>query len=585
MTDIENKHELKKLAHLREASAVSDAPGRSAKKARSFRQETYRPADPDHPKMQKVIINSAAFINRAPEEDLDISYVYDNDDNTETDTKTSSVSDDFFNGFNEPDNSEDAHPEETVTERQYNETAEEDLTEEDSPKSATRKNSVSSRKPSKTDNSNTGLVLKRALCIAAIVVAVVLVLILIISGSNSGNVGEITVESTNTSQTLKWSGSNPRLTYEIYRSENNGSPVLIDTVTDGVNSITYNNLTPGTHYNYRIVTVKQNGEKTEGTYAESYTTPEAVSSPSAVTLEKNSLTARWSLNGSCDEYQLQYGKYDNLRDAVTISFTMNDTVSDADGTYSYTIGNLTEDETYYMSIRTLCKDTASEWSNVFSGTVTEASQIKDVDSGQPMVALTFDGGPDGNGYTERILNVLAEHNSHATFFQTGEHALEYPDIMKRIIAEGHEMGNHTYDESHAGDEVTADDIISANTAIQSASGISPLLFRAPQGLVTDTIKETCAANGMSIVLWNFDSHDWEYTDSDSIIDRIKTYVEDGDIIQFRNIYDETATAIEELVPYLIDNGYQLVTVSQLINAKTESLPAAGITYYSGTQSE
>ena len=91
---------------------------------------------------------------------------------------------------------------------------------------------------------------------------------------------------------------------------------------------------------------------------------------------------------------------------------------------------------------------------------------------------------------------------------------------------------------------------------------------------------------MPIILFNFDSHDWEFYDPEEIVERIETYVEDGDIIQFRNVYDETATAMETLVPWLIEEGYQLVTVSDLIQAKNDGqLPEAGKVYNSAFDHE
>ena len=235
-----------------------------------------------------------------------------------------------------------------------------------------------------------------------------------------------------------------------------------------------------------------------------------------------------------------------------------------------------------MSLRSYCADSYSEWCPVFSGTVTASADISTLDPDQPMIALTFDSGPDAGFVTSRILDTLSSNNSLATFFPTGEAASLYPDTMKRIAEEGHEIGNHTYDNSHVGGEVTADDILSANTAIEAACGVSPKLFRAQQGEVTDAIIDTCQTAGMAVILFNFDSHDWEIYDGDSVTERILEYADDGDIIQFRFMddYDHTADAIDNIVPALIDEGYQLVTVTQLIQAKTGSVPLAGEVYNS-----
>ncbi len=90
---------------------------------------------------------------------------------------------------------------------------------------------------------------------------------------------------------------------------------------------------------------------------------------------------------------------------------------------------------------------------------------------------------------------------------------------------------------------------------------------------------------MSIVLWSLDSYDWSTYDSNEIVETVENNVADGDIIQFRNIYEETADAMAEIIPYLVEEGYQLVTVSQLIQAGTGEAPEAGTIYYSATNNE
>lgn len=422
---------------------------------------------------------------------------------------------------------------------------------------------------------------------AAAVVIIILILVLALNLGKINNVSNLTIESTASTQTLKWSGASKNLTYEIYRAEGEGNQYqLIDSLSGGENGITYDSLQAGTLYRYQIITVKDNSHKTDGAFIEAYTKPNQVTGVSAASGGQNSLTVTWSQNGSATNYEIKFGLYENLRDAQAVVFPYSDANYDINtGIYSYTLSDLASNQTYYISIKVIAGENATDWSPVFEGTVTDTVELTSVDTTKPMVALTFDGGPDGDGYTEEILDLLKEYGGYATFFQTGEHASEYPDLIKRMVNEGHELGNHTYDETHVGYEVTASDIIDANTAIEEAGGVKPLLFRAPHGEVTDDIISTCKDEDMSIVLWSLDSYDWSTYDSNEIVETVENNVTDGDIIQFRNIYEETADAIAEIIPYLVDEGYQLVTVSQLIQAGTGAAPEAGTIYYSATSNE
>lgn len=621
----ENKRTTNKAPSLRTGAGEAESRRRSANKSKSIREATYREPDPNRPGPQTIYLNM---------DQLHAASKADADDVNELKEALSAAEERAAEKRTAEKHASEKHAAEkhstekkavekiSLDEEDFEETAPE--SDEEKPAKASRPaKTAKSARPAKEakkgsfidslkekiaqatgkDAPATGSSYKKKqaqqaarndllkkLIIALIgVIVVVLVIILIVNNSQVKNVGEITIDSTSTTQTLIWSGARKGLTYEVYRAEgDNGQYMLVDTLTEGENSKTYDNLTSGTLYKYNIITVKGNGTKTEGTAAQAYTVPSPVTNVSAAAGAdaEGTLTVKWNLLGSTSDYELKYDLYDNLRDATTVSFSADQAVADGNGGYSYTINNLVPEETYYVTLRTLCGDKSSDWSEVISGTVTEpAPAAPEVNSDQPMVALTFDGGPDDHDVTTRILTVLKDNNSKGTFFQTGVNAQAYPDLMKQIADEGHEIGNHTFDETNVGEWVTAEDITTANSAIENACGIKPKLFRAPQGEVTDLIREVCTEEEMSIILFNFDSHDWEYYDPQEIIDRIETYVEDGDIIQFRNVYDETATAIETLVPWLIDEGYQLVTVSELLQAKTGQLPEVGKVYNSASDHE
>ena len=198
-----------------------------------------------------------------------------------------------------------------------------------------------------------------------------------------------------------------------------------------------------------------------------------------------------------------------------------------------------------------------------------------------MVALTFDDGPDNRGVTDRILNKLYEYGGYGTFFQLGNRAWDLAYLFNRMVNEGHEVGCHTYDHSHMDDAVTRDDIVSANDAIESACGVRPSAFRSPGGYTTSAIRNVCAEENQALYYWTIDTRDWESRDAASVINIVQSQVSDGAIILMHNIYESTADAVDVLVPWLAEQGYQMVTVSELIYAKTGAPPEAGVQYYSG----
>lgn len=304
-----------------------------------------------------------------------------------------------------------------------------------------------------------------------------------------------------------------------------------------------------------------------------------------MTLSKDSLTLSWTNPQTVSGYEISFGTDQNLSDAQTVSVSPSEIQkNETTGQETYQIPNLTVGSTYYFKVRCFCgTDVYSEWSDVFSGKVTQAVDMTGIDINKPMVALTFDDGPDKGDYTNRILDVLKANGSHATFFQLGHLAEIYPDVVQRIVNEGSEIGCHTYDHGHMGNEVTSEDIIRANDAIEKACGVRPTSFRCPGGSLTDLIRSVCESEGQPIFHWSVDTRDWASRDADAVMSEVENQgVNDGDIILLHNIYESSAAATERLVPWLINQGFQVVSASQLIQAKSGAPAVPGTQYFSAT---
>lgn len=193
-----------------------------------------------------------------------------------------------------------------------------------------------------------------------------------------------------------------------------------------------------------------------------------------------------------------------------------------------------------------------------------------VDPSAPMVAFTFDDGPNPE-YTQRILDVLNANYSHATFFVLGNNAESYPETLQRILASGSEIGNHTYHHTNltkADNDTIEREISDVNRAVKSATGEETTLIRPPYGAYDDN---TLAMLQEPVVLWDLDTEDWSSRNAQEIAQTVLSTVKDGDIVLMHDIYDSTAEAVEIMVPKLKEMGFQIVSVSQMAQYKGRAL--------------
>lgn len=205
-----------------------------------------------------------------------------------------------------------------------------------------------------------------------------------------------------------------------------------------------------------------------------------------------------------------------------------------------------------------------------NGVLQSEEELK-VDPNRPMVALTFDDGPGKR--TGELLNVLAEYHAHATFFMLGKNASLYPDEIRRMKEIGCEIGSHSYDHPNLSKMDAAgirDQIDRTNQKFTEIAGQGASVIRPPYGAISDTLKSVV---GMPMILWNIDTLDWKTRNAKATVDTVMEKVKDGDIVLMHDIHTESIDAAIELIPKLIEAGYQLVTVPELAAAKGISLEA------------
>jgi len=199
---------------------------------------------------------------------------------------------------------------------------------------------------------------------------------------------------------------------------------------------------------------------------------------------------------------------------------------------------------------------------------------------QPYIAMTFDDGPSAEN-TPRLLEMLKQRNIKATFFLIGQNVASNPDIVRRILADGHEVGNHSWTHpqlSKLSDDRVTSEITKTQDAIKDASGFTPTLLRPPYGAITTRQREWIENKfGLNIILWSVDPFDWKRPGASVITQRILTQVHPGAIILSHDIHKQTVDAMPATLDSLIKKGYRFVTVSQLIamnSPKPSPSPAA-----------
>lgn len=209
----------------------------------------------------------------------------------------------------------------------------------------------------------------------------------------------------------------------------------------------------------------------------------------------------------------------------------------------------------------------------------QPSYAGNIDPNKPMVALTYDDGP-AKKVTPRILKLLEENGGRATFFMVGTQVEKSMDVVRQMSEQGCEVANHTYNHTMMNkiDPVELRRQLElTNQVISDACGISPILMRPCGGARTAAGMEAVGAISMPAIMWSIDTLDWKTRDAESTIQAIRENVKDGDIILMHDLYSTSADASEVIIPELIAQGYQLVTVSELASYRGGMLP--GATYY------
>ena len=192
--------------------------------------------------------------------------------------------------------------------------------------------------------------------------------------------------------------------------------------------------------------------------------------------------------------------------------------------------------------------------------------IYSVERSQKVCSISFDAAW-GNEDTQTLIDILEKFHVKTTFFVVGDWAEKYPESVKALHDAGHEVMSHSNHHDHfnslSADQIVAD-VTASNERIAAASGVTPTLIRCPYGEYDDHVISAIRSMGMEPIQWDVDSLDWKDYDADTICQRVTSKVQPGSIVLFHNAALHTPEALPAILTYLINDGYTVLPISQLI---------------------
>lgn len=206
-----------------------------------------------------------------------------------------------------------------------------------------------------------------------------------------------------------------------------------------------------------------------------------------------------------------------------------------------------------------------------------------VQTNEKKVAITFDCAW-GVDYTDTLLDIMQQKQVVSTFFMVEFWTEKYPDYVKKIFDAGHDIGTHSATHpymSKLDSTAVINELTSSCNAIENITGQSVKVFRPPYGDYNDNLIECAEQLGLYTIQWDVDSLDWKNLTAKQIYERVTGKVKNGSIVLFHNNGLHTADALPDVIDYLKENGYQFVTVYDLIYKDNYVIDHSGKQIYSG----
>lgn len=201
-----------------------------------------------------------------------------------------------------------------------------------------------------------------------------------------------------------------------------------------------------------------------------------------------------------------------------------------------------------------------------------------VDRNDNKIAISFDAAWGGDK-TEKILDILDEYGVKTTFFMVDIWTQRFPDLVREIVARGHEIGNHSATHPKMSslnrEKIRKElDVMAEN--VNTVAGVRPTLFRPPYGDYNNDVVLTAREAGYEVIQWSVDSLDWKNKGVQPLIDRATQHVKSGDIVLFHNDSQYIADALPAILKSYRNQGLTVVPISELLLPGETTIDAQGI---------
>ncbi len=186
-----------------------------------------------------------------------------------------------------------------------------------------------------------------------------------------------------------------------------------------------------------------------------------------------------------------------------------------------------------------------------------------------LIAITFDDGP--STYTDSLLNDLNRYKARASFFVLGKNAKAYPDALKKIVCSGHEIANHSFSHPNLArysNNNVLSQIDTTDNIVHQYTGENISLFRPPYGSYNKNTLSLLKNRKKAVIMWSVDTLDWKHKNATYVKNYILNHAKDGDIVLLHDIHKTTVDGFKQALPILIDRGFKLVTVSELMDLRS-----------------
>ena len=348
---------------------------------------------------------------------------------------------------------------------------------------------------------------------------------------------------------IKWKSIAGAEGYKVYRKTSSGDFKKIATLTK-IKKYRYTDKTAkeGVKYTYAV---RAFSGKYKSAYSVNKMSATFLKAPTLVSVRNSSkgVTVTWKKNTAPDKYEV-------YRKGGGGEWKKDGTVSASNNTFIDKKASSGKNFTY--KVRAVANGTKGYFSKKMS--------VRVLDPKKKLIALTFDDGPYAP-VTNRILDTLEKYGGKATFFVVGSRVETYKDCIKRASKLGCEIGCHTYNHAiltRLSAKEIKKEISSSVKPIEKYSGKKVKIVRAPGGAVNDTVKKSVP---YPLVNWSIDTFDWQHRNTATTVSKIKASAKDGAIVLMHDLYVPTGEAAVQIIPWLVSQGYQLVTVSELFELK------------------